>query len=133
MDQFSEKNKNDEYVWYDIGEDWFSFNEEMLEWEMKYLQITCKDHLGKDSKKRENTLFLWFGHEPSWSRYMGCLVGRSVSTQRSCPVISAAHPIKFWAPKMAKLVLNCSVDLQWVREDALNLKNFILVFVRVLK
>ena len=44
-------------------------------------------------------------------------------SQRSCPVISAAHPIKFWAPKKARLVLNYSVELQWVRKDALNLKN----------
>ena len=30
--------------------------------------------------------------------------------ERSCPVISADHLIKFWVPKKARLVLNCSVD-----------------------
>ena len=39
------------------------------------------------------------------------LLKTEIHTQRSCPVISAAHPIQFWATKKARLVLNCSVDL----------------------
>ena len=30
-------------------------------------------------------------------------------------------------------MLNCSVDLQWIRKDALNPKNYIPIFVRVIK
>ena len=44
-----------------------------------------------------NTEFLWFGHEPSWSRYLGWsvgwLVGLSVSTQISKQAITLPNHI----------------------------------------
>ena len=48
---------------------------------------------------------------PISSRWVFNDVLSDTFSQRSCPVISAAHPIKFWGPKKARLVLNCFLDL----------------------
>ena len=37
-----------------------------------------------------DSIFLWFGHEPSWSRYLGWLVGRSVGRSVSTQISKQA-------------------------------------------